>query len=198
MPDRIDLQPFCALPNSIREYLEHPFRYGDWTYATNGYILVRVPAVEGDAPIAADGVVKMSQGHLENILAAPLCDATFAPLRVNLPPIEMRECMTCGGSGIWKDDPAPGMFTKCDDCDGSGKVEKETSVSIAGVFFSAKYIAQIAALPEAELPTNPIHPRDRWDVTPCPFRFSGGIGALMPMVREAAVHLGDISKFAVT
>ena len=38
----IDLKPFCSREVG-REYLRQPFSFGEWTYATNGYVMVRVP-----------------------------------------------------------------------------------------------------------------------------------------------------------
>jgi len=194
---RIDLQQFCCEANGIRPYLERPFRLGDFTYATNRWVLVRVPAVDGD-PAAdfseASGLIReaLNSESIDKILAAQP-DATFAPLRVTLPARERKPCSYCGGSGAVTSDATGAMI--CDDCDGAGSFEVETSVSIAGVLFQAKYIAQIAALPEAEFPTNPAAGRD---VVPCPFRFRGGVGALMPMARKGAAHLGDLDQFRVT
>lgn len=184
---RIDLMQFCLKNDGIRPYLEKPFRIGNHTYATNGHVLVRVPAEDGDEPLSSGGL-KLMQASLEKILAYQL-DAVYAPLCVLLPPTGTRECSNCGGYGKWEAER--GKFISCEDCDGAGKVEKQTSVSIAGVPFQAKYIAQIAALPEAEFPTNPIN-------DPCPFRFAGGSGAIMPMRRTGEVDLGDLEQFRIT
>ena len=33
--------------NDPREYMRSPFNRGEWTYATNGHIAVRVPKIDG-------------------------------------------------------------------------------------------------------------------------------------------------------
>ena len=48
----IDLQRFCANETDPREHLRAPWRDGQWTYATNGHVCVRVHAsVTGPAPV---------------------------------------------------------------------------------------------------------------------------------------------------
>jgi hypothetical protein len=184
---RIDLQQFCSR-DETRFYIMRPWRRGSWTYATDGHICVRVDAIEGDeeqpkAP-EAEGVFGKHS------------DPRFAPLRVRLPAPRRRKCEACGGLGFWKDEPYTGLNMTCSLCDGEKTIEARQSVSIAGVYFQSKYIAQIAALPEAEFPTNPIVDSSLAG-TPCPFRFAGGTGALMPMRSEGDVHLGDLEQFRV-
>ena len=40
----VDLSRFCADANDPREYLRSPWKHGEWVYATNGHVCVRVPA----------------------------------------------------------------------------------------------------------------------------------------------------------
>lgn len=194
---RIDLQQFCPKEQiGARYYIAKPWRVGSHTFATNGHICVRVDAADDDEEQpSAPNAARILELHPSPI---------YAPLRVKLPPLDTVECATCYGRGFyWENEDEdgepdlknPGAKLSCEDCDGSGRVEKQTSVSIAGVFFAAKYIAQIAALPEAEFPTNPVAGKSYADVTPCPFRFAGGIGALMPMTSQADAHLGDLKQF---
>lgn len=184
---RPDLMQFCS-KDETRWYLTKPFRLGEFTYASNGHLVVRVPAVDGDIAhdlSASNDAVRrwLSTETFDKILNAQP-DATFAPLRVNLPPVKMRKCRDCNGSGRWDGD-------ECETCNGDGMMEKSASVSVAGVPFALGYMAKIAALPNAEFPTNPI--RDE----PCPFRFTGGIGAIMEMREAGKSNLGNLDQFRV-
>lgn len=186
----IDLQQFCS-KDDVRLYLMKPWRRGPFTYATNGHIIVRVDAVDGDEeePRAPDAAEIFFSQQSDSALV-------FAPLRVNLPPITTdNACETCGGAGHWKDCTFQGtdIFMDCRDCGGNGTIEKQVSVSIAGVHFSARYIAQIGALPGAEFLSNPADA-----IIPCPFRFAGGTGLLMPMRgRGKDGDLGDIDQYRI-
>ena len=197
--DRIDIQQFCSKSDVGRRYsISRPWRVGKWCYATNGHICVRVAAIDTDQeqPTAPDAA------RILELHPSP----TYAPLRVKLPPIETVGCDLCYKRGFyWENEDEdgepdrknPGAKIVCEDCAGHGRVEKQTSISISGVLFAAKYIAQIAALPDAEFPTNPLPTKSYADIHPCPFRFTGGIGALMPMTGEGEAHLGDLKQFEV-
>src|SRR5271156_726915 len=101
---RIDLQQFCS-KNDARPYIAKPFRYGDFTYATNRHLLVRVPSIDGDHVVSEGFLIPLATLE-KTVNAQP--DAVFAPLRVRFPDRDSIPCETCGGDGIWKDDPAPG------------------------------------------------------------------------------------------
>ena len=190
---QIDLQLFCG-NDEVRTYINAPFRRGDFTYATNGHVLVRVPAIDGDALAGIDNPV--SESALYHILTAHP-DPIFAPLRIGLPEQTSKPCEVCGGTGVWKDDPAPGMYTTCDNCDGEKTINVITSVSVNGVHFDIKYIKLVAALPGAEFSINPIKSSMKsWrDFVPCPFRFDGGIGALSSMRSAGDLDLGNIEQW---
>lgn len=40
----MNLQRFCASETDFKEHLRAPWLHGDWVYATNGHVCVRVPA----------------------------------------------------------------------------------------------------------------------------------------------------------
>lgn len=44
---KVDLQSFCQIGDSYRSEIAEPFSHGAYTYATNGHIMIRVPAVSG-------------------------------------------------------------------------------------------------------------------------------------------------------
>ena len=40
----IEITKFCANKHEVRTGLHHPYRIGQWVYATNGHMIVRVPS----------------------------------------------------------------------------------------------------------------------------------------------------------
>lgn len=96
----IDLSFFCGEDEEVAL----PFSEGIYTYATDGYIIVRVPHREG-----ADG--KMPPGGI---------GFSFEPMHAggwqeipDLPAAQTKKCPTCRGIG---------KVNPCVDCDGEGEV----------------------------------------------------------------------------
>ena len=88
-----------------RKYMRSPFNRGEWTYAANGHIAVRVPKI--------DGVEILPDKHapkLEGLFESAFFDAYIA--LPTLPPQE--ECSMCNGTGI---------AYECEECDGDGEFE---------------------------------------------------------------------------
>jgi hypothetical protein len=165
----IDLQQFCEKEGSGRPYLERPWSRGEYTYATNSHILVRVPR---RADVPEDDA---APSKVESVV--PSFDRPF----VSMPKVEIplftpadEECEDCGGSGFEHD--CPNCDCECDACDGSGKVttSDESVVPIGHSIFAAPYIRQILMLPglQVSLGSDPSEPMA--------FKFEGGIGVLMP------------------
>jgi hypothetical protein len=136
----IDLSPFCADP------YPHPFTQGDYTYATNLHVLVRVPKRDG----------------YEIDLEAPMWELGRALARADVAtfrPITVNERMHF----IDKD-----------------KTLHTCRLGVA--WFNVKYVDKIGALPNIEI-------ANTGQLEPMPFRFTGGVGLLMPMkppIKKAA------------
>ena len=176
----IDLTKFCAA-DDVRTYLRTPFSYGNYTYATNDHIIVRVDR----RPDAPEGNAKhLPQSSVEKALCLDR-ESVFRRLPIlAFPASETTECGHCHGSGHEHD--CPDCECECEACDGSGGVLPERSCSIEGINFDAKYIGWIMTLPNIEVETNPK------EKLPWKFRFDGDVGALMPLVRSDKVDLGDL------
>ncbi len=89
----IDLQRFCANDNDPRPQLRQPWKHGEWVYATNGHVCVRVPAAtmpdvaECDkAPAAHNLFTKNLEGRQCEFLLMP----KIAPLA---------KCRGCNATG---------------------------------------------------------------------------------------------------
>lgn len=160
----IDLQPFCST-DPLRPYLQKPFSRGEWTYATNGHVLVRVPKV-ADIPEGETAAEKV----MTNI--RPDADVSHLGEFI-LPEPEEIDCPTCEGRGTEHD--CPDCECGCDACDSSGRAWKKNSVSLRGAVFDARYLSFVTALPNLTFQTN-CH-----KTAPSLFKFDGGEGVIMPM-----------------
>ena len=169
----IDLQKFCCKPHDNRYNLEHPFSRGEWTYATNGHIAVRVPRV-------ADSFDNKDSPAAET-LSWPTAGMKFtAAPKIEIPRLKEWECQTCDGRGSKHD--CPDCNCSCDVCFGTGQQIEKISVGVGPSVFNARYVSLALALPNLEF--GPLH-----KIEPVPFRFDGGQGLLMPMRSTFTRHV---------
>lgn len=165
----IDLQKFCSLEALEGEWNSgktgKPWTSGGFTYATNGHLCVRLPAIpeipdNKEAPNTAslpwDAVVTEDQW-----------------LKIDLLKFEQVDCEVCQrGEPIHR---CPDCSCECENCD-DGKVFKDPVVKIGSKSVNPKYLKRIQELPNALVAP---------DATPkeqaIPFKFDGGQGLLMPM-----------------
>lgn len=172
----LELQKFCSTDKS-RPELHKPFSCGNFTYATNGHICVRVTKRDGALEDNGRGewIAKFFKKQPE------MSPAKFAPLQLIATLAEVK-CPECNGRGREHDCPA--CECECDNCAGTGKAEKRRShtyVNLRGAAFDLKYVRQIAALPAVELEL--FAPK----LAPMYFRFDGGDGVLMPVRADGAI-----------
>lgn len=170
-----DLAPFCSTEET-RFYIMKPWSRGEYTFATNGHILVRVPRrtdiAENDlCPDAAKVFAKIE---------AQIC----APLPAyKLPDEEKNECSLCEGGGKGHD--CPDCECACANCDGKGEVSTDDEISAAlnGLIISLKYLRMVLSLPNVKA-GNPASQND-----PMRFEFDGGDGAVMGLTRKHGTHI---------
>jgi len=99
----INLKQFCGVDRKVK-FVAAPFSIGDWTYATNGHVAIRVERVAdvGEVEGAPRPIAGMFSGtHEWN---------TF-PI-VTLPIPVGQKCTACHGNG-WN--------VECDGCEGTGE-----------------------------------------------------------------------------
>ena len=135
-----DLQPFC---DSISSNLSRPWTRGGYTYATNGHVMVRVPALADvddnpDAPDAAAIFEKYFKADDPTILDWS---------RVPTPKTQEINCPDCDGTGF--EHECPRCDCACEECDGTGVVTngKINWVQVRGIQFSSKYLLMLRRLP---------------------------------------------------
>ncbi len=174
----LNLQDFCgdqAEPPE-RSWIHRPFSRGEFTYATNGHIMVRVPRQDAFPEVASGPALE----KLDDVLFAYKADFE-AP---SIDPPEAVLCGCCNGTGrVNAHDDCPHCkcdSRPCDICDGTGKTPEVLPRKIGNVMFAGRYIRQLLALPGIEVPRKPKSGQ------PMPFKFTGGIGALMPLNRAAS------------
>jgi hypothetical protein len=197
----LDLNKFCS-KSMLRMQLHLPWSVGDFSFATNGYIIVRVPgrpniAGRDDAPKAeklfADHLSgKAPTGSPPDISAfksetCPACLGSGAVMPCDDCEGEGvthgEECDACEGEGLTAipDGEDPKDQEECLICDGSGSVfdlprGNHTSVEVApGHYVAARYLAVLNSLPSTVW-----NIADRASDSPIPFWFDGGDGLLMP------------------
>lgn len=193
----IDLQPFCG--TFCNDNFDTPFGAGDYTYATNGHIAIRVPLIAGTErkpPIKLQGIKFYPEdehlGHwmqlpqyeppekkrcgsckgLKRSSTCPDCDGDGTVQMSHGRHFHEAECKECDGEGL-----IPGGDKTCSSCDGIGETytDQYAGVKIENVLLAVKLLDKIKALPGAEL------------YLPAPesgmvnFRFDGGVGLVMKM-----------------
>lgn len=180
----MDLKSFCGT-DEFRPYLHKPFSVGEFTYVTNGHIMVRLPR-QPDVPEQTEKVANWD-APLEGIETA-----IFAPLQHGpLPPIPPQgDCEACDGRGSKHD--CPDCECLCERCDGKGEAFPNLSTTIRGSAYNIRYVAMALTLPGIEFATE-----KKSDNAPLLFKFDGGIGAIMPIRGTFKNHVEiEISKAA--
>jgi hypothetical protein len=202
----IDLLPFAGSAANFA-----PFSRGEYSYATNGHIGVRVPRrddiPENESAPKAENAFSKAEPLLRSIEGASPIPA--------LPPIETKRCHVCKGEGkVVKCDDCDGQgfvecnlgheheceecgeqgvvsarhaedasrHMPCEECDGTGRVPEADSGRGVYVVFPGEHTVQLRYLNKLQK-----LPGIRWKLTgreaadPIPFWFEGGDGILMPV-----------------
>lgn len=174
----MNLMPFCSR-DETRPYLLQPWSIGDFTYATDGHICIRIPR----DPSIADADHK----------AVPLAQQLFVDHACNehsvAPVIDVpqsddddNECETCQGRGHLHD--CPDCECECRDCRGTGYEEpgRGLSYGFGPAIFAGRVLIKMKDLPGLRF--------GRPDATkPMHFIFDGGEGVIMPMRGKNVTHI---------
>jgi len=200
------LLEFCS-KDETRFALLKPFDYGDFTYATDGRMIVRLPKLGYPSPDftpTRESVENlMSDSYLREVVAFPAipeptqdlcktCDGSGFNKKCydcdGSGEVECKccgnesDCKTCSGSGTLKATKDHPHGIPCEDCDGSGGLKEWAPVEIGGKYFSSKFlwiIKDLAGL--VFMVANDSNAAAR-------FTFDGGEGVLMPMSKPATLH----------
>ena len=129
MIDAAYLQKCCSAYDDLRWYLRKPWSRGEWTYATNGHIMIRVPRLP-------DVAENDKSPDAEKLLAKipPATEWLSVPALAPLPKID---CPECDGNGTRE--CSMGYKHPCEECDGTGKVEELIRVTVGNACFKFGY-----------------------------------------------------------
>ena len=173
----IDLLKFCS-KEEARFNISRPFSKGEYTYATNGHLAIRVART--DQP--------------EN-LEAPDCERLFAaaiergePPWIDLPPFQLhrKRCPICRGTGFVDEEyrscakESPNAY-ECEECEGGVILSGSAIVKAkkGKVRMASQYLDLLKDLPEIKIGV--VGDESTRTDKPIRFKFDGGEGLLMPM-----------------
>jgi len=205
MMDRKLLNSFCATCD-LRPVLREPWCDLSWIYATDGRVMVRVafdPALTLDVAVKYPPEVPLMNGRFDwDHDQVPADGWIEIP---ELPPVQMEDCVwcggegadltcglcggyedsceACGGTGKLKKDPS---MPACEECDGSGKHDAAQwdQVPIGESKFATGYLRKLKTLPQVMIEAKPLDPGDPHHLPPMRVKFEGGLGYLMPVKRD--------------
>ncbi len=163
----IDLQRFCSSEDSyMSPKTGRPWTRGDWTYATNGHVIVRLPEIaEITDNKEAPNATGLQWGSV-------VTDDQW--MKIDHIKLELVDCEECEGGEKTPHD-CPDCSCECESCD-NGKVFDKSDVQVGSKKVQAKYLTLLQSLPGILVAP---------DATPAweciPFKFDGGEGLLMPL-----------------
>jgi hypothetical protein len=159
------LQPFCST-EAHRPELHRPWTRGAFTFATNGHIAVRVPAIPGVSDVgAAPNADFLWADQPSTFYSAPV-----ANLRDEI----ITPCPRCDGDTEEPVHDCPCCECKCPACDGKGETLRKAYALLNGVAFRLKHLKQAWSMPGLTIAAP--NEDQRWH-----FKFDGGEGCIMPL-----------------
>ena len=167
-----DLQKFC-FEGLGKDKIKIPWTDEGYTYATNGHICIKVPALR-DVP------VELYPINAEKVFQeTPQPSEWFSIPRVKKPEIPKEiDCVDCDGTGKSNQKCSYcHRYGKCSKCEGTGKVKEDIPpryLQIGDQFFDEKYLYLIQKLPNIQISPASGEIAAR-------IKFDGGEGLLMPV-----------------
>lgn len=200
------LRLFCS-KDIIRPKLNNPFNFGDYTYATDGHILIRVPKIEeySENPIldTIEKVFPIDIDKIDNSLWIDIPELTET--------IKVIDCVDCEGTGknsicpdcegekevSWESEngflyedtcrmcEGTGRIDDinnndiCDKCNGTGKKSEDLIIDIGSKTVNSRLLSIIKNLPNTKIAPDAVE-----GLKAIPFKFDNGIGLIMPIRKE--------------
>ena len=164
--DRL-LRRFCAPGfNSKGDWT--PTTIGRYTYATNGDIMIRVPAM-ATYPRVTEGELRgVTRLYAKTI--PPMKGLKFTPLVLPAKPLGISaDCHRCDGAKRVLHD---GKRENCTVCDGTGRASSYDPVVLGYKFIAWHYLYLISLLQKPRIVSHPLA------TIMVPFRFTGGVGVV--------------------
>lgn len=155
------LQNFCGTDDA-RVGIHKPFTQSGYTWATDGRIAVRVPAMES---VPKNPLAPKNTAYVFKPFNAEKCIAAIPAF----PAVKLVACSSCGGTGEEDDG------SECWNCEGDPLSEKAEPVQCGTRKLSNILLAKMEKLPGLLIQI------DGDKLSPCSFTFDGGCGIVMPM-----------------
>ena len=186
----IDIKPFCVSDDCSDEHnhFRTPFCVGDYVYATNTHVVIRIKRSSSDAEsqlkkhkVAAKKINKWIKGF----------DCSFFDLIPIKYTPRIVTCYVCNGSGKWFE--VEKKEKECMDCGGTGRIEEKQTIGFPNYNVQLKYVSLISQLPNIMLGFMTTNYEGQ-----IPFVFTGGAGILMSLqnIRGVDFDLNYISLVA--
>lgn len=176
----IDLQSFCDDDERRGYGIGKPFSRGEYTWATDGKIMLRVPR--------RDDVPENDKAPRAECVWPKVAADAFQPLvNADLPDPGRETCEVCEGRGT--EHTCPDCSCKCKFCDGAGTMEEEIAVELGDfgeiLVHYAKLLLSLPGIAVAE-PADGI----------MQFRFDGGEG-IMTILKPTHTLLPIVGRIEV-
>lgn len=138
----VDLSKFCGSDEWRWVSIGQPFSRHDFTYATDGKILIRVPR-RGEVP------ENDKAPHAERVWPKEW-PTDFSPIQaISLAPVEFVPCDMCDGRGTQHE--CPDCTCKCRECGGDGSLKVASAVTIYDRAINSRLAKLLAELPSASI-----------------------------------------------
>jgi hypothetical protein len=163
-----DLMKFCHT-DPERFNISVPWSAGEYSYATNGHVIIRVPRLVD---------VQENDSAPPTVLLFPYADPLewFALAEIELPEQKSSDCPECNGEKEVEHEDCPHCKGHpCEWCDGTGKVTPMQPVPVGNSHYQLVYLLTLKGLANCRMGPN----TDPMKQTP--FQFDGGDGLIMPM-----------------
>lgn len=195
----MNLQDFCAKDEQRQHELNDPFSHGKYSFASDGHMLIRVPLLLE--------VTKGLPGFMESKFTEFATGDCLTPIPEYKQ--EKKKCSICRGSGKAEECPeckglgevnfendyndyefecqtchghgeVSGGKNTCEECEGTGQVyvNRWASINIGNKLLGLRLLDKIKDLPGVMLGDCSAD-----DKAPVYFKFDGGDGLLMPMIK---------------
>lgn len=151
----IDLTKYCANSYDFRVGLQRPWRDESWAYATNGHMIVRVPAVSSVALLRDPATQPESAAEMFRVFIDDIY-GEFLPMPQLPADVACRFCV--GG--------------ECFQC--SGTKHELNYFALGHIGYNLHYLHVLSYLPKVRI-------RPQGENTPAALIFDGGQALLMPM-----------------
>lgn len=123
----LDLSRFCATADDPRDYLRSPWKHGEWVYATNGHLCLRVPAAYMPE-VAECAKAPLAQNLFQKHIEQRECEFLLMPKLA-----KVKKCSACSGTGAI-------MAVRCSSC-------KDGTFDHYGYTYDCQHCAESAAGP---------------------------------------------------